>query len=91
LRMALGAQQGEVLRLVLSQAGKLAVGGTLLGVLASLVLARELKTLIFNVRPADPATFSVAAALVIVVGLIACYIPARRATQSDPMNSLRAE
>jgi ABC-type antimicrobial peptide transport system permease subunit len=91
LRMALGAQQPDVLKLVLSQAGKLALAGTALGVIASLAMARVLKSLIFNVSPTDPATFSAVAFIVMIVALVACYIPARRATEADPMNSLRAE
>jgi ABC-type antimicrobial peptide transport system permease subunit len=91
LRMALGAQQRDVLKLVLSQAGKLALAGTALGVIASLAMARVLKSLIFNVSPTDPATFSAVAFIVMIVALVACYIPARRATEADPMNSLRAE
>jgi ABC-type antimicrobial peptide transport system permease subunit len=62
-----------------------------LGVIASLAFARVLKSLIFNVSPTDPATFLAVGLLVIAVALIACYIPARRATQADPMNALRAE
>jgi len=91
LRMALGAQQRDVLRLVLVQAAKLTLEGTALGVIASLAFARVLKSLIFNVSPTDPATFLAVGLLVIAVALIACYIPARRATQADPMNALRAE
>jgi predicted permease len=91
LRMALGAQQSDVLSLVLGQAARLTVVGTVLGVIASLVFGRVLKTLIFHVSPADPATFSSVSSIVIVVALVACYIPAHRATQADPMSALRAE
>ena len=91
LRMALGAQQGSVMRLVLTQATKLTVSGTVVGIAASFLIARVLKSLVFNVSPTDPATFLVVSLLVIVVALIACFIPAFRATQADPMNALRAE
>jgi predicted permease len=91
LRMALGAQRSNVLSLVFLQAMKLAAAGTLLGVIASLAMARVLKSLIFNVSPTDPMTFAVVGFMVITVALIACYIPARRATAADPMNALRAE
>jgi predicted permease len=91
LRMALGAQQSGVLRLVLTQAVKLTLAGTILGIAVSLVLARVLKTLIFNVSPTDPATYAAVGLIVVVVALIACYIPAYRATQADPMNALRSE
>ncbi len=91
LRMALGAQQGSVLRLVLVQASKLTIIGTAAGIAVSFVVARVLKTLIFGVSPADPATFSAVGMLVIAVALVACYVPARRATRADPMDALRAE
>jgi ABC-type antimicrobial peptide transport system permease subunit len=89
--MALGAQQNDVLQLVIRQAAKLTLAGTGIGILASLLLARVLKSLIFNVSPTDPATFAAVALIVVTVALLACYIPARRATQANPMNALRAE
>lgn len=91
LRMALGAQQRDVLGLVLKQAATLAVAGTVLGVLASFALARAVKSLIFDVSPTDPLTFAVVGMAVIVVALFACCIPAWRATQTEPMSALRAE
>jgi ABC-type antimicrobial peptide transport system permease subunit len=91
LRMALGAQQNDVLQLVIRQAAKLTFAGTGIGILASLLLARVLKSLIFNVSPTDPATFVAVALIVVTVALLACYIPARRATQANPTNALRAE
>jgi predicted permease len=91
LRMALGAQRHDVLKLVLNQAIRLTAAGTALGVIAAFGLGRVLKTLIFDVSPTDPLTFAVAGLLVVMAGLAACYIPARRATRADPMNSLRAE
>jgi predicted permease len=91
LRMALGAQQNDVLRLVLGQSARLTIGGTTVGIAAALGFARVLKSLIFQVSPADPATFSVVGLIVIAVALVACYIPARRATKADPMSALRAE
>jgi predicted permease len=91
LRMALGARHGDVLRLVLAKSARLTILGTGIGIVASLGLARELKGMIYEVSPADPATFIGVSALVVLVALIACYIPARRATHADPMDSLRAE
>jgi ABC-type antimicrobial peptide transport system permease subunit len=91
LRMALGAQQGDVLRLVLGQASRLALAGTVLGIVVSLGVVRVLRNLIYHVSPTDPETFLVVGTGVIVVALIACYIPARRATRADPMQALRAE
>jgi predicted permease len=91
VRMALGAPRSALMNLVLTHAIKMAGLGTVLGVAAALALARLLKSLIYNVSPADPATFASVAAMVIVVALLAGYLPARRATATDPMNALRAE
>ena len=91
LRMALGARQGNVLSLVLAQAAKLTIFGTVAGVVASLFLARLLRNLIFDVSPTDPQTFAGVSLIVIVVALIACYVPARRATRTEPMNALRTD
>jgi predicted permease len=91
LRMALGARQFDVLRLVLVQAAKLILSGTVTGVLLALVLARGLKSLIYDVSPADPLTFTGIGFAVIAIALFACYIPARKATEADPMVALRAE
>jgi ABC-type antimicrobial peptide transport system permease subunit len=91
LRMALGARRLDVLRLVLIQAAKLVLSGTIIGVVLALVMARALKSLIYEVSPTDPATFTAIAFAVIVVAIFACYIPARKATEADPMIALRSE
>jgi predicted permease len=91
VRMALGAPRSALLNLVLAHAMKLAGLGTALGLLASFGVARLLKSLIFHVSPTDPATFASVAGLVILVALLAGYVPALRATATDPMNALRAE
>jgi predicted permease len=91
LRMALGARQFDVLRLVLVQAAKLILSGTAVGVLLALLLARALKSLIYGVSPADPLTFAAIGCSVIAIAIVACYIPAHKATQADPMIALRAE
>jgi predicted permease len=91
LRMALGARRLDVLRLVLTQAGKLVLSGTVIGVVLALVMARALKSLIYEVSPTDPVTFTAIAFAVIAVAIFACYIPARKATKADPMIALRAE
>jgi predicted permease len=91
LRMALGAQRLDVMRLVLMQAAGLVLAGTALGVAFALVFARVLKSLIYEVSPADPLTFASVGLMVMVVALLACYLPARKATKADPMNALRAE
>jgi len=91
VRMALGAERSDVLRLVLGQGAKLALAGGLIGLGASWALTRWIKSLLFNVSATDPATFVAIALLLIAVALLACYIPARRATKVDPMIALRCE
>jgi predicted permease len=91
LRVALGAQRIDLLRMVLAQSAKLAVPGTILGVLLALSLGRVMRNLIYGVNPADPVIFSSVVLLVLTVALIASYVPATRASRSDPMVTLRAE
>jgi len=91
IRMALGAVRSDVMGLILSHAGKLAGLGTVLGVMAAFALARLLKSLVFEVSTADPLTFASVAGMVIAVALLAGYIPALRATATDPVNALRNE
>jgi len=91
IRMALGAQQSEVLGLVIGQGMVLAGIGSVIGLAASLVFSRMLKNQLFQVSAFDPLTFSVTALVLIVAALAACYIPARRATRVDPMDALRYE
>jgi putative ABC transport system permease protein len=91
VRMALGAQTGDVLRLVIGEGMKLALIGALLGLGGALALTRLLKTLLFDVSATDPLTFIVIAAVLIIVALLACWIPARRAARMDPLVSLRVE
>lgn len=91
LRMALGATPWGVQRLVILQGIKLALAGVALGVVAALVLARVLRSLIYEVSAADPLTFTMVSMIVIIVALLACYLPARRATKADPTVALRAE
>jgi predicted permease len=91
LRLALGAPPRDVLRLVLAQAARLAVTGALVGVLAALALGRVLQSLVYNVSPADPLTFAAVGFGVIAIALVACYLPARKATRVSPMIALRTE
>ncbi len=91
IRMALGAQAGGVLRLVVSRGMTLALIGMVVGILASLALTRLMKSLLFGVSATDPLTFILYSLVLIVVALAACLIPARRATKVDPMVALRYE
>ena len=89
LRMALGAQRGDVMRLILAQGLRLTVVGLGLGILAALALMRVLVSLLFDVRAYDPSTYTAVTLLLTAVALLACYIPARRAMRVDPMVALR--
>ncbi|HMV51598.1 MAG TPA: FtsX-like permease family protein, partial [Blastocatellia bacterium] len=91
IRMALGAQRGDVMRLVVKQGMLLAGVGIAIGLAASLALTRLMKTLLFGVSATDPLTFGGIALLLALVALAACWIPARRATKVDPMIALRCD
>ena len=91
IRMALGAERRDVLALVLREGGKLTLLGVLMGSVAALGLTRLMGKLLYGVSPTDPVTFVGAAILLMVVALLACYIPARRATRIDPAVALRHE
>ena len=91
IRMALGAQQNDVLRMVLKKGLALIATGTIAGLAAGLAFTRLMSSQIWGVSPTDPWTFSAVAALILPVGLAACLFPARKATQVDPLVSLHYE
>jgi predicted permease len=91
IRLALGAQRGDVLRLVIGQGALLSGLGALFGVTAALAVTRYLQSLLFRVKPSDPTTIAAAAFGLIAVAMLASYIPARRAAKVDPMVALRYE
>jgi len=91
VRMALGAQLNQILRLVLKQGLVLVVVGVGIGAIGSWFATRLLSSLLYEVNVTDSVTFIVVAVLLIIVALLACYIPARRATKVDPMIALRYE
>ena len=91
VRMALGAERGSVLRLFVLSGVKLAAVGTAVGLLGAYLLTKWIETLLFQVKPTDPATFAIVASLLLAVAALACYIPARRAARIDPLSALRVD
>jgi len=91
VRMALGAQPADVLRLVLGQGAKMVLLGVIIGIAAALGLTRLMANQLFGVTSHDPLTFAAVALLLTVVALLACYVPARRAVRVDPLIALRYE
>jgi putative ABC transport system permease protein len=91
VRMALGAQSGQVLANVIGYGLKLSAIGMAVGIAGALALRKYLATLVFDVSTADPMVYSAVAGLMLSVALFACYLPARRATQVDPLLALRCD
>jgi len=91
VRMAFGAQPGDVMRLIIKYGMMMTLIGALIGLAGALSLTRVMKNLLFGVSATDPLTFAAVSALLALVALLACYIPARRATRVDPLVALRVE
>jgi ABC-type antimicrobial peptide transport system permease subunit len=91
VRIALGARSGDALKMILGQGLRTIVTGVAIGIAGALALTRTVESLLFGVTATDPVTFGSVTALLIGAALLACYIPARRATRVDPMVALRHE
>ena len=91
IRSAMGAQQADIRNLIFGEGFRLIAGGVIAGVVLAVVVSRVLKTFLFEVQPGDPATLTVVGALFVGVGLLACWMPVRRAGKVDPIEALRYE
>jgi len=91
VRMALGAQRGDILHRILREGMLLAITGIAIGISGALALTRVLRSMLFEIEPTDPVTFVGVAIFLMIAALAACYLPARRATKVDPMVALRHE
>lgn len=91
IRSAVGAQQSDIGRLIFGEGVQLVVGGVLVGVAMSIVLSRVLRSFLFEVQPNDPMTLTIVGALFVGVGLLACWVPVKRARKVDPLEALRYE
>jgi predicted permease len=91
IRMALGGQRADVMRMILRLGLQLVAGGLVIGVTASLATNRLLVSQLWNVSPTDPLTFAAGIAIVVAIGVLACWVPARRAVRIEPMTALRQE
>jgi putative ABC transport system permease protein len=91
IRIALGAQPADVMKLIVSRGMMLTIGGTIAGIGVALVLVRSGQALLYGVAPTDPASFASVSLLLLAVALIACWLPTRHAMKIDPALSLRVE
>ena len=89
VRMTLGARPGDVLRLILSEGVQQAIAGLTIGLSGAVLMMRWLRTVLYQVSPADPLTLAGVGLLLIATSLLACYVPARRAMRVDPVTALR--
>jgi putative ABC transport system permease protein len=91
VRMAMGAQRGDVVRLIVGGGMKLTLVGIVIGLSAAAALSRMIQAMLFEVAPSDPASYAATALLLLAVAALACYVPARRAMRVDPIVALRAQ
>jgi putative ABC transport system permease protein len=91
IRMALGAKRSQLLKLILTQSMTPVALGTAAGIIAALLLGRAIRGLLFEVQPSDPATIAAVTLVLLAVGAIACFVPARRATGPTTVDALRLE
>jgi putative ABC transport system permease protein len=91
LRMAMGAKQSDVMKMVLKKGLRVTLAGVAIGLLASIGLTRLVRSQLYQVSPTDPVVYVAVSLLLVVVSLLACYVPARRASRVDPMTALRHE
>jgi putative ABC transport system permease protein len=91
IRMALGAAPGDVRRMVIGYGSRLAVAGIVIGLAGSFALTRLISTMLFGIKPTDPLTFGVVSAVLLGIGILASWLPARRATRIDPIVALRSD
>ncbi|HWF47883.1 MAG TPA: FtsX-like permease family protein, partial [Bryobacteraceae bacterium] len=91
IRLALGAQSKDVVRMILAQGATITGAGVVIGIIAALGLTRLMSKLLFAVSAADPSTFAAVAIMLMLIAMLACYIPARRTLRVDPMIALRDE
>ncbi len=89
--MALGADRGAIIRLVMREGGVITGAGVLIGLIAGLIAARSLSAVLYGVPPTDPVSLAIAATVLALTGMAACYVPARRAARIDPARTLTAE
>ena len=91
IRLALGAQRRDVVGMIVGQGARLTLIGIVIGLLAALVVTRVMKSMLYGVEATDPLTFAGVTLLLVVVALVACYLPAWRASRVDPVDALRFE